>query len=159
MDGFVATFSNRLDAKGRVSVPAPFRAVLAREGSEGLYCYPALDQPAVDNHRIQTTGFGNQHGLGGGLRQLSVNQLCNLGRTGKANTGNPWVGGQRASNTGSVARQQLQDIFGYAGLMQQGDRARRDQGRLFGRLGEHRIPGSQGGGNLAGEDGQRKIPR
>ena len=48
MDGFVATFSNRLDAKGRVSVPAPFRAVLAREGSEGLYCYPALDQPAID---------------------------------------------------------------------------------------------------------------
>ena len=32
MDGFVATFSNRLDAKGRVSVPASFRAVLAREG-------------------------------------------------------------------------------------------------------------------------------
>ena len=48
MDGFVATFSNRLDAKGRVSVPALFRAALAREGSEGLYCYPALDQPAID---------------------------------------------------------------------------------------------------------------
>ena len=32
MDGFVATFANRLDQKGRVSVPAPFRAVLAREG-------------------------------------------------------------------------------------------------------------------------------
>jgi DnaJ like chaperone protein len=29
MDGFVATFANRLDQKGRVSVPAPFRAVLA----------------------------------------------------------------------------------------------------------------------------------
>ena len=48
MDGFVATYSNRLDAKGRISVPAPFRAVLAREGSDGLYCYPALDQPAID---------------------------------------------------------------------------------------------------------------
>ncbi len=48
MDGFVATYSNRLDAKGRVSVPALFRAALAREGSEGLYCYPALDQPAID---------------------------------------------------------------------------------------------------------------
>jgi MraZ protein len=48
MDGFVATFVNRLDQKGRVSVPAPFRAVLAREGEEGVYCYPALDRPAVD---------------------------------------------------------------------------------------------------------------
>lgn len=48
MDGFVATFSNRLDQKGRVSVPAAFRAVLAREGEDGLYCYPALDRPAID---------------------------------------------------------------------------------------------------------------
>jgi MraZ protein len=48
MDGFVATFENRLDQKGRVSVPAPFRAVLAREGQDGLYCYPALDRPAID---------------------------------------------------------------------------------------------------------------
>src|SRR5688572_7703044 len=48
MDGFVATYSNRLDRKGRVSVPAPFRAVLAREGQDGVYCYPALDRPALD---------------------------------------------------------------------------------------------------------------
>ena len=48
MDGFVATFANRLDQKGRVSVPAQFRSVLAREGQDGLYCYPALDRPALD---------------------------------------------------------------------------------------------------------------
>jgi len=48
MDGFVATFANRLDQKGRVSVPAPFRTVLAREGQDGVYCYPALDRPAID---------------------------------------------------------------------------------------------------------------
>lgn len=48
MDGFLATFTNRLDQKGRVSVPAPFRAVLAREGLDGLHCYPALDQQAID---------------------------------------------------------------------------------------------------------------
>jgi MraZ protein len=48
MDGFVATFVNRLDQKGRVSVPAPFRSQLAREGEDGLYAYPALDQPAID---------------------------------------------------------------------------------------------------------------
>jgi MraZ protein len=48
MDGFVATFTNRLDQKGRVSVPAPFRALLAQEGQDGLYCYPALDRAAID---------------------------------------------------------------------------------------------------------------
>ena len=41
-------YTLRLDAKGRVSIPAPFRAVLARDGFEGLYCYPALDRPALD---------------------------------------------------------------------------------------------------------------
>src|SRR6516164_9205887 len=48
MDRFVSHFTLRLDAKGRVSIPAPFRAVLARDGFEGLYCYPALDRPALD---------------------------------------------------------------------------------------------------------------
>jgi MraZ protein len=48
MDRFVSHYTLRLDAKGRVSIPAPFRAVLARDGFEGLYCYPALDRPALD---------------------------------------------------------------------------------------------------------------
>ena len=48
MDDFVSTFTNRLDAKGRVSIPAPFRAVLAVDGFDGLYCCPTLDQQAID---------------------------------------------------------------------------------------------------------------
>jgi MraZ protein len=48
MDEFVSTFTNRLDAKGRVSIPASFRAVLVRDGFEGLYCCPTLDRQAVD---------------------------------------------------------------------------------------------------------------
>ena len=48
MDEFVSTYTNRLDAKGRVSIPAPFRLVLARDGSDGLYCCPTLDRMAVD---------------------------------------------------------------------------------------------------------------
>ena len=58
MDRFVSTFTNKLDAKGRVSIPAPFREVLARDGYSGgqpqgpagggIYCYPALDTPALD---------------------------------------------------------------------------------------------------------------
>ena len=49
MDRFVSTFTNKIDAKGRVSVPAPFRAVLARDGYEGgIYCYPNVDHPSLD---------------------------------------------------------------------------------------------------------------
>jgi MraZ protein len=53
MDRFVSTFTNKLDAKGRVSIPAPFRAILERDGyaqggQAGVYCYPSLDAPALD---------------------------------------------------------------------------------------------------------------
>ena len=54
MDRFVSTFTNKIDAKGRVSIPAPFRAVLERDGymqggaGHGIYCYPSLDAPALD---------------------------------------------------------------------------------------------------------------
>jgi MraZ protein len=48
MDRFVSHYTLRLDAKGRVSIPAAFRAVLARDGFDGLYCYRTLDRPALD---------------------------------------------------------------------------------------------------------------
>ncbi len=48
MDQFVSTFTNKIDAKGRVSVPVSFRTVLAKDGFEGIYCYPSLDDEALD---------------------------------------------------------------------------------------------------------------
>ena len=48
MGGFVSNHTNKIDGKGRVSVPAGFRSVLARDGYDGLYCYPSLDMNAVD---------------------------------------------------------------------------------------------------------------
>jgi len=48
MDRFVSNITLRLDSKGRVSIPASFRSVLTRDGFDGLYCYPALDRPAID---------------------------------------------------------------------------------------------------------------
>ena len=48
MDRFVSNYNLRLDAKGRVSIPAPFRGVLARDGFDGLYCYPTLASPSLD---------------------------------------------------------------------------------------------------------------
>jgi MraZ protein len=48
MDGFISTFTNRVDAKGRVSIPASFRGVLSDDGFDGIYCCPTLDRKAVD---------------------------------------------------------------------------------------------------------------
>jgi len=48
LDRFVSHYTNRLDAKGRVSIPAPFRTVLAKDGFDGLFAHPALEHPAFD---------------------------------------------------------------------------------------------------------------
>jgi MraZ protein len=48
MEEFVSSFTNKIDAKGRVSVPASFRAVLVKEQSDEIFCHPALDSPALD---------------------------------------------------------------------------------------------------------------
>lgn len=56
-DRFVSNFTSRLDAKGRVSIPAGFRALLAKDGYEGLYVHRALDLPALDagGHALRAT--------------------------------------------------------------------------------------------------------
>jgi MraZ protein len=48
LDRFVSNFTNRLDSKGRVSIPASFRAILVRDGFEGLYAHPSLNAEAID---------------------------------------------------------------------------------------------------------------
>ena len=60
MDQFVSSFTNKIDSKGRVSVPASFRAILAKEGGDGVYCYPSLDAPALDAGGIRLV---NQIGI------------------------------------------------------------------------------------------------
>lgn len=65
MDHFVSTYTNRIDAKGRVSVPAQFRNILARDGFEGVFCYPALDSEALEagGTRLVETIHGLLDGL------------------------------------------------------------------------------------------------
>lgn len=48
MNEFASRFDNKIDAKGRVSIPAPFRAVLAQESVDEIFCYPHLDRPALE---------------------------------------------------------------------------------------------------------------
>lgn len=47
MDRFLSHATNRIDAKGRVSVPATFRAVLASRDIRELYCLQDFIFPAI----------------------------------------------------------------------------------------------------------------
>ena len=48
VQAFLSTVVNKLDAKGRVSVPAPFRQILAAQSLRGFYCFPSFVEPALE---------------------------------------------------------------------------------------------------------------
>ncbi len=48
MERFLSNAINRIDAKGRVSVPAHFRSVLQDKGLIDLYALQSFDMPAID---------------------------------------------------------------------------------------------------------------
>ncbi len=52
MPPFVSTFTNKLDAKGRVSIPAPYRQILAQQEMGTLYCIPSFVSSSLE-------AFGN----------------------------------------------------------------------------------------------------
>tara|TARA_B100001063_G_scaffold243155_1_gene273174 strand:+ start:201 stop:665 length:465 start_codon:yes stop_codon:yes gene_type:complete len=45
---FLSSFENKLDKKGRVSVPATFRSNLGSMGYNGFICYPSFNHSALD---------------------------------------------------------------------------------------------------------------
>ena len=45
---FLSTYENRLDKKGRVSVPASFRSYLSNLGYNGVICYPSFNNQAIE---------------------------------------------------------------------------------------------------------------
>ena len=45
---FLSTFENKLDKKGRVSVPASFRSYLSNLGFNGVICYPSFNNNCIE---------------------------------------------------------------------------------------------------------------
>jgi len=45
---FLSTFENKLDKKGRVSVPASFRSYLSNLGYNGVICYPSFNNQSIE---------------------------------------------------------------------------------------------------------------
>ena len=56
MSVFLSTFENKVDRKGRVSVPSSFRNVLSQQESTGIILYPSFKHPCLEgsgDERIQ----------------------------------------------------------------------------------------------------------
>ncbi len=45
---FLSTYENKLDKKGRVSVPASFRSYLSNLGYNGIICYPSFNHSCLE---------------------------------------------------------------------------------------------------------------
>ena len=45
---FLSTYENKLDKKGRVSVPASFRSDLSNLGYNGVICYPSFNNQCIE---------------------------------------------------------------------------------------------------------------
>ena len=45
---FLSTYENRLDKKGRVSVPASFRSHLSNLGYNGVVCFPSFNNQSIE---------------------------------------------------------------------------------------------------------------
>ena len=45
---FLSTYENKLDKKGRVSVPSSFRSYLSNLGYNGVVCYPSFNNQSIE---------------------------------------------------------------------------------------------------------------
>ena len=45
---FLSTYENKLDKKGRVSVPASFRSHISNMGYNGVICYPSFNHQCIE---------------------------------------------------------------------------------------------------------------
>ena len=46
---FLSTYENKIDKKGRVSVPASFRSHLSNLGYNGVICYPSFNNQSIES--------------------------------------------------------------------------------------------------------------
>lgn len=69
MSVFLGTVENKIDRKGRVSVPASFRAVLVNQGFAGLVAYPSLRE---DGGAIEGCGMEYMQRISASVGRLDL---------------------------------------------------------------------------------------
>src|SRR5215472_7383349 len=62
---FMSTHVNKVDRKGRVSVPATFRATLSGQSFAGIVVFPSFEQEALEG-----AGMDRMEAIAGGLDRL-----------------------------------------------------------------------------------------
>lgn len=48
MESFRGRFTTKIDAKGRISVPAKFRSVAKAQGLNGIFCFPSIQGDFIE---------------------------------------------------------------------------------------------------------------
>ena len=56
MKPFLSTATNRVDKKGRVSVPATFRSAVTDSALKGVICFPSFNDRSIEGFSLE--GFG-----------------------------------------------------------------------------------------------------
>ena len=69
MSVFLGTVENKVDRKGRVSVPAGFRAVLVNQGFSGIVAYPSLRE---DGGAIEGCGMEYMQRISASVGRLDL---------------------------------------------------------------------------------------
>jgi MraZ protein len=64
---FLSTYTNKIDRKGRLSVPAPFRASLTEQDFKGVVAFRSWKHPALD-----CFGMDTMQSLGASLNALDL---------------------------------------------------------------------------------------
>ena len=145
-------------AQGRAALPGRV------EGGRHHVLHHLLGQRGrIDDERVLPAGLGDQrHRLAVGVQALGQRGLDvarDLGGAGEQHAARARIGHQRRAHGRAIARQQLQRTVRHAGGVQVAHGLGGNQRRLLGRLGQHHVAGGQRGGDLAGEDGEREVPR
>jgi MraZ protein len=73
MDEFSSRHDAKIDQRGRVAIPAPFRAILAQEGTDEIYAYPHLERDTIEagGARLveEVKGIVGRHATGSAERE------------------------------------------------------------------------------------------
>ena len=62
---FLSTYENKLDKKGRVSVPASFRSYLSNLGYNGVVCFPSFNNYSIEFKNLELKDFTNYQAVVG----------------------------------------------------------------------------------------------